>query len=89
MKLIGFIGALVFAMGTVCAAASTLEADWRREDLSPEERTALVERSEGQPFEEVAPLILRMLVDYQPRLALNIPGSTPWDDDHLGPREKT
>jgi hypothetical protein len=89
MRVIGVIGALMFAIGTVCAAASTLGADWRRQDLSPEERTALVERSEGQPFEEVAPLILRMLVDYQPRLALNIVGGTPWDDDHLGPREKT
>ncbi|MGA1872009.1 MAG: hypothetical protein ACMUJM_26125 [bacterium] len=80
--------ALVFVMSLAHGAEYIIKDAWYEEDLSPDERTALVERSKKEPFAEIAPIILKALVDYQPFYGINPWGDTPWNNDQLTRRDR-
>lgn len=80
---------LVFTVSLVHGAESSIKDAWAKEDLSPDDRTALVERSKKEPFAEIAPVLLKTLVDYQPFCGINPWGDTPWNNDRLRPRDRT
>lgn len=81
--------ALALVVSFVQGAEFNTKDAWAKQDLAPDERTALVERSKGEPFAEIAPILLKMLVDCQPFYGINPWGDTPWNNDRLTPRDRT
>ncbi|MGQ9660772.1 MAG: hypothetical protein ACUVWX_00360 [Kiritimatiellia bacterium] len=80
--------AVAFAVSLAHGAESSIKDAWDKEDFSPNERTALVERSRREPFAEIAPVVLKVLVDYQPFYGINPKGDTPWNNDGLTARDR-
>jgi hypothetical protein len=89
MKTIATTILLVLAVSLVHGDESDLKHDWSKDDLSPSERTALVEKSKKEPFATIAPVLLKVLVGDQPIYGINPWGDTPWNNDRLRPRDKT
>ena len=79
----------MLAVSLVHGDESDLKHDWSKDELSPSERTALVEKSKKEPFATIAPILLKVLVDDQPLIGINPWGDTPWNNDRLRPRDKT
>ncbi|NNJ27418.1 hypothetical protein [Alienimonas chondri] len=90
-----------FAVAAIVSAASagyasdppsdlpSLQEAWAGEDLSPEQRTALVERTVQAPFAEAAPLLLKAKSETQPLYGINyFPEGAPWNGDRLQPRDR-
>jgi len=61
---------------------------WSKEGLTKDERTALVEDSKKGGVAEIAPDLLKALVDYQPFYGINPIGDTPWNDERLSIRDR-
>ncbi len=61
---------------------------WSKEGLTQKERTALVEESKKRSFAEIAPALLKALVDYHPFYGINPIGDTPWNDEGLTGRDR-
>jgi hypothetical protein len=82
---------LALTVSLAQGADSSIEDAWSKEDLSPDQRTELVERSKKEPFAEIAPVILKALCEDQPLYdhGINPRGDTPWNDDRLSPRDRT
>jgi len=89
MKAVTIIISLLLAFTAGFAAESSPETNWFKEGLSADERNALVERLKNEPFDKIAPVILKALVDHQPAYGINPSGHTPWNDDRLTPRDRT
>ncbi len=77
---------LASVVSLVHGAESSIMDGWAKEDLAPDERTALVERSKKEPFAEIAPVLLKVLADNQPFYGINPEGETPWNNDRLTAR---
>jgi hypothetical protein len=60
---------------------------WFGGDLSPDERTALVEKSKNVPFEKIAPELLKGLLGGMPVWGSQ-PGETPWNNKNLHPLDR-
>lgn len=80
---------LLLAVSLVHGAERGLQGDWSRDDLTPDERTALVEKSKKEPFAKIAPILLKTLVDCQPFYGINPWGDTPWNNDRLRAPDRT
>lgn len=80
---------LVLAVSLAHGVESSIKDAWSKEDLSPDQRTALVERSKREPFANLAPILLKTIVDFQPFYGINPWGDTPWNSDRLKPRDRT
>lgn len=72
-----------------------LAKQWARDDMTNEERDALVEKTLKEPFEVVIPLLYRVLArlraekDKDFPIAYNPWGEIPWHDEHACPAAKT
>jgi hypothetical protein len=89
MKTLATTIMLVFTVSLAHGAEPSIKDAWSKEYLSPEERTALVERSKKEPFATIAPILLRTLVDNQMLLGYCPWGDTPWNNDRLRPTDRT
>ena len=69
--------------------AATSQDQWSRMDLSAEERNQLVASAKNEPFEQIAPVILKAMVDNEPMPGINPWGDAPWNIDGLNPRTRT
>jgi hypothetical protein len=77
---------LLFTMSLAHGTDSSKDV-WFKGDLSPDERTALVEKLKKKPFAEIAPDLLKVRVDYQ-FSGINPTRDTPWNNDGLAPRDR-
>ncbi len=89
MKPVTLIIVLLFTASPGSASAFAID-DWFRDDLSTDERNELVERAKDAALEEIAPTVLKVLVDYRPIYAFGVK-TPPWndDDDRLSARDRT
>ena len=73
-----------------CAPAPAQIAErWLRADHDAAERDALVEDSKKLEFKQVAPILLKVLVECRPMFGnYNRVGDRPWNDKRLPPRQR-
>ena len=89
MKIIIPIALLMLAVSLVHGTELDIKNAWSKEDPSPDERTALVEKSKKLPFDKIAPTLLTTLVENQPFYGINPWGDTPWNNGRLTPKDRT
>jgi hypothetical protein len=80
---------LPWIVWTVPGAETNLAWRWLSTDHTPAERDRLVERSKQASFVELAPTLLKVLVEYRPMLLrYNHVGDTPWNHRQLTSRDR-
>lgn len=89
MKRLITIVVLLFFVSLAHGSESSIKDAWSKKGLSPDARTALVVKSKKEPFAQIAPILLKTLVDYQPLYGINPWGDTPWNNDRLRPPDRT
>jgi len=82
-----FLALFLVTLFTWPLAAAVKEDEWFNERLSADERNDLVDRSKNEPFEMIAPIVLKALVKYRPFYGMNPRGKTPWNDHAKNPRD--
>ena len=74
---------LMFAATVVHASQSSVQDELFPDNLTPDERTALVERLKQAPFDEIAPALLKTRAGYRPMFWTNPWTDTPWNEDRM------
>lgn len=71
-----------------CVSEPTIQEQWLKKDLSANQRDKLVELSKNEPFEKIAPTIIRAFNENQPFYGINPVGEKPWNNDRLTPNDR-
>ena len=90
IRFMRFLQITFMLMLLITAAAGAQITDrWLQTDLADAQRDTLIEESKIQNFKEVAPVLLKVLVEYRPLFGhYNYSGEKPWNDKRLEPKQR-